>query len=92
MNTRIDVIMLGFFLDDKSVGIYSFAAFFAEGFLQLIIVIQNNLNPKIALLSGKNSLKELNLFLIKVRNISYKFISPSGILIFTIYCSQLQLF
>ena len=30
----------------KKVGIYSFSALFAEGFLQALIVLQNIFNPK----------------------------------------------
>ena len=45
MNTRVDVLMLGYFGSDASVGIYSFAASLAEGFSQIPLVIQNNLDP-----------------------------------------------
>lgn len=48
LNTRVDILMLGIFLSDEKVGIYSFAALFAEGFYQLLIVLQNILNPIIA--------------------------------------------
>jgi len=45
LNTRVDVLMLGYFRSDASVGIYSFAAMLAEGFSQIPLVIQNNLDP-----------------------------------------------
>ena len=45
LNTRADVIMLGFFCSDRSVGIYSFAAMLAEGFGQIATIVQGNLNP-----------------------------------------------
>lgn len=45
LNTRVDVIMLGYFLTDEIVGIYSFAAILAEGLFQLLIVLRNNYNP-----------------------------------------------
>jgi O-antigen/teichoic acid export membrane protein len=45
MNTRVDVLMLGFFMSDVRVGIYSFASTFAEGFAQLNVVIRNNVDP-----------------------------------------------
>ena len=35
LNTRVDVLVLGLFTSEAQVGIYSFAAFFVEGFLQL---------------------------------------------------------
>ena len=48
LNTKVDILLIGYFLSDKEVGIYSFAAFFAEGFYQLIATLQNIYNPIIA--------------------------------------------
>ena len=48
LNSRVDILMLGFFRKDEDVGIYSFAALFAEGFYQLFVVLQNNYNPVLA--------------------------------------------
>jgi O-antigen/teichoic acid export membrane protein len=48
LNSRVDVLMLGWYLADEEVGIYSYAALFAEGFFQLVVVLQNNYNPLIA--------------------------------------------
>lgn len=45
VNTRVDVFMLGIFLDDAAVGLYSFAATVAEGVLQLPVLFRNNINP-----------------------------------------------
>lgn len=45
LNTRVDVLVLGFLLDDGTVGVYSFAAVFAEGFAQLSLVLRRNLDP-----------------------------------------------
>lgn len=42
---RIDIIMLGIFLADREVGIYSFAAMFVEGIYQVPVVIRNITNP-----------------------------------------------
>lgn len=44
-NTRVDILMIGVFLSDKSVGIYSFASMLAEGFAQLFIIVKNNVDP-----------------------------------------------
>jgi O-antigen/teichoic acid export membrane protein len=44
-NTRIDVLMLGFFVDDATVGLYSFAAMIAVGFHNLMMVVKQNVNP-----------------------------------------------
>lgn len=48
INTRVDVFLLGIFLSDKIVGVYSFAATFAEGFAQLPMIFRNNINPILA--------------------------------------------
>lgn len=44
-NTRVDVLLLGCFLSDALVGVYSFGSTFAEGFAQLSIVIRQNIDP-----------------------------------------------
>lgn len=47
-NTKIDIICLGLFTgNDYLVGIYSFAALFAEGFYQLFVVVRRIINPRI---------------------------------------------
>lgn len=49
LNTKVDVICLGWILkDDHQIGIYSFAVLFAEGFYQLFVVIRRSINPMIA--------------------------------------------
>ena len=45
INLKVDVIMLGLFLNDTAVGLYVFMAMFADGFAQLPVVLQNNINP-----------------------------------------------
>jgi O-antigen/teichoic acid export membrane protein len=45
LNTRIDVLAIGFFLSDKEVGRYSLAAVFAEGLYQCLVVVRNQVNP-----------------------------------------------
>jgi len=45
LNTRVDVLMLGYFATDAVVGVYSFAAILAEGLFQILVVLRNNYNP-----------------------------------------------
>lgn len=47
LNTRVDVLMLGFFMSAEAAGIYSVAALVAEGVGQAIFAIRNNINPLI---------------------------------------------
>lgn len=48
LNTRVDVLMIGFFLDAAKAGIYSVALLIAEGVFQLVFVLRNNINPLLA--------------------------------------------
>lgn len=48
LNSRIDMLLLGLFLPNKIVGIYSFAATLASGIYQLLNVTKNNVNPLLA--------------------------------------------
>lgn len=45
---RIDIIMLGIFLSDRDVGLYSFAALFVDGLYQVAIVFRTLANPELA--------------------------------------------
>ena len=45
VNTRIDVLCLGLFLDDAAVGIYSFAAMLFDGLFHLLAMVRVNFNP-----------------------------------------------
>ncbi|KQV19481.1 hypothetical protein ASC97_29215 [Rhizobium sp. Root1203] len=44
-NSRIDVLMIGFFLTDHATGIYSFAAMLVDGLYHVIAMIRTNFNP-----------------------------------------------
>lgn len=56
LNSRVDVLMIGYYLDDVRVGVYTFAAMIAEGVFQLQVKLQNVYNPRIAqaLASGRH--------------------------------------
>lgn len=45
MNLRIDTLMLGWYLSDREVGIYAFAALLIEGLGNVAIVLRNLVNP-----------------------------------------------
>jgi O-antigen/teichoic acid export membrane protein len=59
LNTRIDVLVIGFFWSDEHVGRYSLAAVFAEGLYQCLVVIRNQMNPVLARLWAKGATEEL---------------------------------
>lgn len=80
INTKVDVFTLGIFLNDYWVGIYSFAATVAEGFMQLPVVMRNNINPIITRLHSKADKKLTERVLATNRNAFYKVIIPLGLL------------
>lgn len=45
LNTRVDVMMLGYFSSDAVVGVFSFAAILAEGIFQILIALRTNYAP-----------------------------------------------
>lgn len=45
LNARVDVIVLGIFVSEAMVGLYSFISMVVEGVAQLLVVLKNNLNP-----------------------------------------------
>jgi len=59
LNTRIDILMLGIFLSDTHVGIYSMAALVVEGIMQFSTVVRNVLNPVLTKLYVQEQFDEL---------------------------------
>lgn len=45
INTRVDILCLGLFLDDAAVGVYSFAAMLIDGLYHLLAMVRVNFNP-----------------------------------------------
>lgn len=59
MNTKVDVICLGFILADTSeIGIYSFAILFTEGFYMLYVTIRKLVNPGLSEANSKGRIVE----------------------------------
>jgi O-antigen/teichoic acid export membrane protein len=46
LNARVDILILGLFMNDMMVGIYSFSAILVEGFAQLPIVVRTVVHAK----------------------------------------------
>ncbi|MBI34590.1 MAG: hypothetical protein CMP67_04415 [Flavobacteriales bacterium] len=79
VGSKTDILVLGLFVSDYLVGMYSFVAFFMEGFNQIPIVIRSVTNPKINKLyrTGRSSLLES--FLKLVIKKSYLGFIPFGV-------------
>lgn len=45
VNSRIDVLLIGAFLSDRAVGIYSFAAMLVDGLYHVLAMVRINFNP-----------------------------------------------
>jgi O-antigen/teichoic acid export membrane protein len=71
MNTRVDVLLLGWFCSDGIVGVYSFAALPAEGFCQLPVVIRRNVDPILGQSFAAHDRKRIETIAPKVRNATY---------------------
>lgn len=60
LNTKMDIIVLGYFCTDAIVGVYSMASVLAEGFFSLLGVFKTNLNPLFAQFAVNEEYMELN--------------------------------
>lgn len=78
MNTRVDVLMLGYFMSDAIVGIYSFASTFAEGFAQLSIVIRKNVDPIVGKCFAEDNREKIREIARKVRRTFYPIMTIIG--------------
>jgi O-antigen/teichoic acid export membrane protein len=54
LNSRVDVLILGVFTSDAIVGVYSFAAFFVEGLLQLTVISRRLVDPILTRLAAND--------------------------------------
>ena len=69
LNSRVDVLILGMFTSDAVVGVYSFAAFFVEGLLQLSVISRRLIDPVLARIASGDGNALLGL-LTRGRNIA----------------------
>ena len=58
-NTRVDVLMLGWYLNDTAVGVYSFAAILIEGFAQIPVILRYNIDPLLGKHFADNALSQI---------------------------------
>ena len=84
-NTKVDVLMLGYFCSDKIVGIYSLAAILIEGFSQLAVVIRVNVNPILARLAGEFRLAQLRAAVRRIVKTFYLLMVIIGITAIIVY-------
>jgi len=78
MNTRVDVLMLGYFMSDTIVGIYSFASTFAEGFAQLSTVLRQNVDPIVGKCFAEENREKIREIAKKVKRTFYPIMAIIG--------------
>lgn len=71
LNSRVDVWMIGIFMADGAVGIYAVAGMMAEGIFQLLVVLQNNMNPILARQLAEGRRDEMRATIVKGRRWTY---------------------
>jgi len=85
INTKVDVLMIGYFLTDLDVGIYSFAALLAEGFYEITVVAQLSLNPLIGKAFANNNLAEIEKLSRNFRRFFYPFMAIISLIALAVY-------
>lgn len=90
MNTRIDILVMAFFLNDTMIGLYSLAASCAEGLMLFIAPIRENINPIITSLFETQKMEKLTEFLGTVRNKTYYYLTGIGIISITLFYFAMQ--
>ncbi len=91
INSRVDILMIGYYLSDNDVGIYTMAALFSEGFLQLMVVVQNNVNPVISSLFARNQFEKLSFSIAKVKKLTYRYSFIIGLISIMFYLPIIKL-
>ena len=76
VNTRVDVLMLGIFLNDRLVGLYSFAATVAEGVMYLPVLFRNNINPLLTRSWHRTGPALLQRLLVRNRKAFFRVLAP----------------
>lgn len=85
INTRVDILMLGYFTSDAAVGIYSVAAIMAEGFSQLSIVLRRNVDPILGECFARNDLRQIEAQARRLRRWFWPAMIAIGIVAVTLY-------
>lgn len=85
LNTRVDILMLGYFTSDLNVGIYSLAATLAEGFSQIPYAIRWSIDPIIGKHFAQNETSKISQLAKNVRRSYHPLTVLLGILAVSAY-------
>lgn len=92
LNTRIDIIMLGYFTSDQIVGIYSLASTLTEGFVRIAVAIRWNVDPVLGQHFARGSMDEIRKLISRMRKIVIPFMGLLALTSVLLYPFALALF
>jgi O-antigen/teichoic acid export membrane protein len=90
LNTRVDILVLGFYTNDAAVGIYSIASIFAEGMFQLLQILRLNYDPVLARLIAQGQSDELRALIASGKKLAYAAMAAAGLVAIIAYPFVLQ--
>lgn len=85
LNTRVDVLVLGYFMTDYYVGIYSLVAIFIEGIYQFLIILRTVYNPLLVKLITEQRIEQLKSMIKRGVRITYRFMIIGGVTAVLLY-------
>ena len=91
LNARVDVLMIGYYMADRFVGIYTIAAMIAEGVYQLLVVLQNMYNPILARELAARRFEQLLVTVKKGRRLTYAALAVVGAIAVLVYPHAVEL-
>lgn len=88
VNSRIDVLMIGYFLSDRATGIYSFAAMLIDGLYQVLAMIRINFNPILVAAIRDGKLDQAQ----RLRVLSGRYVAPTMLALSALLALSFYLF
>jgi O-antigen/teichoic acid export membrane protein len=85
LNAYVDIFVIGHFMTESDVGIYSFAAVLAVGFFQILFVLQNIYNPILAREIAAHRFEELEATIRRGRRWTYAGMAGVGLVAALVY-------
>ena len=80
LNFRIDILVVGHFLDGFMLGVYAFASDVAKGLTAFSVLVQVNFNPIISRLWAEHQVDDLKAYIARVRKSTYLMYVPIVVL------------
>jgi O-antigen/teichoic acid export membrane protein len=85
LNTRVDVLMLGYFCSDSIVGIYSFVSILAESYSQIPLAIRTGVDPIVGSMFAEKKIEDINQFAVQIKRKYYPIIFFAGVALILLY-------